>query len=412
MHGLLACGWLASAAASDEIAVDSMQYRLDRLYFPVGEESRVFRYSSFGIYRADTVIYSGYVEHSWTGISASEQTAGFFDTIDVATLEAVILTAAVDCSANLSVAYDFLPRPGQDLSSDTWVPSDSDHCTIYKSTGDTATMWDDFRNGDLDAVVSFRRLIDDPSRYNTRAFTLPFLVMLVPDIGKPCNFHGQFTTSLYYRFDPIKLDLMFDGDARVPSSPSDTEFNRPWSVRSFEYNPENGRALLQVMEDRPSTVSIHYSLPFLRKAALYFADVLAQDRIEVTVSESTEPADLQIQLIRVKSTRPASHAFALQQILARDTVVGSPPAEYLAQIRSHLDYLWTATSETDYYETIARIERKFTDDLGVFALFYPVCYLHTQRYVEGVIIDEDGNVDFSRACLLRLPRPPEREDTP
>ena len=388
-----------ASAPADAVTTDSIHYRYDRLYFPLGEEHRVYRYSPFEITRRDTVLYQGYVEHSWTGVAASFPTAGFFDTLDVASLHAVLETAELDSSSGFTVGVD--PRAA--ALSDT-MRAPGVRLEIYR---DAALLWEDFAEGVLDGVVTLERAGPISTDGETISGPWPYVAMLVPNVRRSCNFNGQLTTSLFYRFDPDRLDLVWEGDARPVYGNAPAALARMWSQRPYTYSPATGRSLLGLVRDLPAVIKLYCDGLSLQPTALFFADILAQDRCRVELVNKRAEADVYVEFVPVSASLPALTAHRLRYELSRDTLTGSPPAQYVAQIGRNMDYLATAASEEDYYHIVQQVERKLSEDLGVFPLFYPVYYFHSQPNVRGVVLDAAGQIDFSHAYRVILPSPPE-----
>jgi len=274
---------------------------------------------------------------------------------------------------------------------------------------DAALMWEDFAEGVLDGVVTLERAGPVSADAETISGPWPYVAMLIPNVRRGCNFHGRLTTSLFYRFDPDRLDLVWEGDARPVYGNAPAALARMWSRRPYTYSPATGRSLLGLLKDLPPVIKLHYDGFSLQPTALFFADILAQDRCRVELVNKRADADVYVAFVPVSAALPALTVHRLRYELSRDTLAGSTMAEYVAQIGRNMDYLATATSEEDYYDIVQQVERKLSEDLGVFPLFYPIYYFHTQPNVRGVVLDAAGQMDFSHAYRVILPTPPESQ---
>lgn len=392
--GLVAVAGMVRAA--EPIAVDSLQYRLDRLYFPIGEEEGIYRNATFTIMQGDSAIYHSFIEHSWYGTAASFPTGHFFDTIRLADLQAELVPAEVDSGAPFTVGFE--PALAR-LFTDT-LGSEKMHAESY---GDPAMMWEDLAAGQLDGAVSLHDNRPSGNDGPVISSPWPFVVALVPNLRRACNAEGKLTTSLFYRFDPGRLDLVWDGDALPVYESGPPALHRLWSQPPYAYSPATGRTLLTLVKNLPPVVKLYHDGPMLRTAAWFFGDILAQDHIRVEFVERRADADVYIEFVPVSVILPALSVHDLRYELSRDTLAGSAPAETVAQIGHTLDYLANMTSVDEYFRTIQQAERRLSEDLGVFPLFYPMYYFHARPNLRGVTFNPNGRLDFSHAYRLVLP---------
>ena len=404
--------WLVSlstgVAQADDIETSILQLKLDRVYFPVGEESHVYRYSPFAVIRDSLEIFHGYLDFSWSGISASRPTDGFFDTLDLATLRVELTPADTVSPGVVSLGTDLaepeLPIVNQ-LRPEVEI-------TRYE---DTDLLLDAWRAGMIGCLVTFG---GSPAESEPQRQVAPYVAALVPNAGRSCNYQGQLTTSLYYRFDESRIGLMTTGEpellTRFQSHPAARDL--PWPTRpggrAYPYDPERGRALFQNLTHPPPALKVYAATPSLRRVAYYYADLLSRDRCPVEMTDNRTAADLYVEYVPVSAALPSLIVSTLLHRLDRDAPPGSPADEQVSQMQLLLDRLGTAQTEAEYYRGLDRIERELIEELGVFPLFAPRLRLYCRPGLRGARFDATGQLDFSAVYEVLLPRPPENEAQP
>jgi len=396
---ILALGASApSGANAAEWQTQSFELRLDRLYFPAGEESLIFEDAPFVILRTDDTIYAGFIEHAWEGVSVSEPAHGFFDTIPTDDLSAIVQPAELDTTRPINVGSE-LPRLSVRAGTDTTSRTEwSDYNPIDP-------LREDFLSGALDAIVTLTDFDPHPSEVKTISESLPYVAVLIPNIRRDFNYHGELTTSLYYRFNTRHLAVCFRGDeadeVRRFTTNGPGLFQLP---RWYDFDPTRGKKLFDRMSQRPSRVRLFSGHPVLDGLTRYFADILSRDRCAVELRSDPASSDITIMFIPFSDSLPRMAADSLYAAMVRDSVAGSPPAEYLRRIGLELRGLDIALQPTDSLQHFEAIDRILAEDLGVFPLFRPTLFVHTQKRLRGVTLRADGLVDFGAAVFVRLPQ--------
>ncbi len=397
--GLVLCvGILVSVTLhAAEWRTPAFELRQDRLYFPAGEEALIFENTPFRIVRNGIIVYSGLIEHSWKGISVSAPTKGFLDTVSLTGLEAVIAQAEVDSLQTITIGSDFYSLP---LRGD--IPlNDRVRWTEYE---DVDAMRDDFAAGQLDAIVTLYDVDPPAGDTNTLEAPSPFVAVIVPQIGKAFNYHGELTTSLYYRFDDSRLALCFKGGEISPvnrlyaSSSSSTTLPR-W----YDFDPSRGKRLFERLSKRPSRIRLYSGHPALDGITRYFADMLSRDRCAVEVTHDRGLADLSIEFVPYSEASPRLVMDTLLGLMVRDSVGGTSPAEYLRRIRLELSGLVGSLNAEDSSRHLETVSRIMSEDIGLFPLFRPMLHVHTHKCLRNATITPEGRVDCSRAIIVRLP---------
>jgi hypothetical protein len=395
--------WLVagSTPANDAVTTTVLMSRDSRLYFPVGEEALVYAHAPFILFAEQDSILSGYIEHAWEGIAISRPLGAAVDSLDPTHLRAVIVPAAVDSQATINIGTDIeqllLLIENDSLNRVAIIP--------YK---DSREMQEDFFGGLLDGMISFRDLDPKPAEIATTTYPLPYLAALVPNVGRECNYQGQLTTSLYYRFDSSHLAISFDGDQieMVHRFPLENGSDSTRAGRPYAYSPERGRGLFEAMTNRPDSLSIYPGTPSLDGVAHFFADLIARDRCRVKFASSSARADLRVEFIPVSRSIPSMTVYALYYHLTLDSLPGMLASEQVRRIAAELRYVESPTLPAEYYRRLDIAGRIMTDDLGIFPLFRPTVFLHRHKQLQNVVVTEDSELDFSRAVLVRLPAPP------
>ena len=391
---------LTASVAASEWRGRTFELRQDRLYFPVGEETRVFENSRCSIIRSGDTLFTGFVEHSWEGVSVSTRTGGYFDTLSLDGTEAVIVQAEIDSGGTIVIGSDLgnLVRliDSTNGGNVNWVDYD-----------DTNAMQDDFAAGMLEAVVTFSAFGFRSGDRSTLSSPSPFMAVVIPNVGRRINYRGELSTSLYYRFDESLLALCFRGDEvsfveRLFSSSDDTVGGHRW----YDFDPSRGKKLLDRISPRLARVSLYSGNCALDGLARCFADILSRDRCAVEIARDRHRADISIDFVPYQEHSPKSAIDTLLALMRSDAVVDTRPSEYLQQIETELAQLTRSPSYADSARHLETVSRIMAEDLGLFPLFRPTLYVHTQKRLKNIVVTPDGRIDCSAAVILRLPMLP------
>ena len=402
---ILAYGILGFTSHAAELGTAADGSRLDRLYFPVGEESHVYRYAPLTAFRGDSSIYRGYVEHAWQGVSVSLPTDGFFDSLPLDSLRFMIETASIDSFATVVVGTDI-----DDLALLAELPNNRRVELERFEYGHREVMFDGLHAGHLDGVIT-QDLTPNAEDIVTISHPLPYLAVIMPNVGREINFQGQLTTSLYYRFNKFRLLLCFDGDqvqmANRLTVLGDSRTSDP-AGRLFGYNPERGRQLFEGLAFRPSQLNLQADHPALDRLAHFFADIISRDRCSVAMTDDRRSADVRLEFVPLSESIPSAAIYRLFYQLVTDSLPGRVANEHLRRIGAELRFVESPPHPEDYYRHLDIAGRIMMEDLGVLPLFRPTLFLHTTKHLQNVRFDADGRLDFSRALLVDLPEPPLR----
>ena len=94
-----------SGCEAGERRCEVLQYKLDRLYFSAGEEADIFSHSSFMIVCGSDTLYRGRIDRALAGISYSDSTGGFFDSVILTSCYALVETAESDSTAVIRIHF-------------------------------------------------------------------------------------------------------------------------------------------------------------------------------------------------------------------------------------------------------------------------------------------------------------------
>ena len=212
---------------AEELRCEILQYKLDRLYFPAGEGADIFSHCGFKIVRGSDTLYRGQIARSFEGVSYSDPTGAFFNSVDLSSCKAVIETADSDSLADLHLRFQnmdddeikfILPENilFEPTGSDTLILENGRRLFLSKLDIFNIT----FANQPIDI---FEISITYDSQFTPgpdyRAFTAgaPYIAVLVPNLGRTSSSGGVLTTSLYYNFSAFLLPHLFEGDNPLPA---------------------------------------------------------------------------------------------------------------------------------------------------------------------------------------------------
>lgn len=441
----LIAGWLEPASAG-QIVADILQIKHDRLYFGVGTESLILENSPFHIlYNGDT-IYSDYIEISDMGVSFSRKTDQLLDTLDIRLLSALIKPAEIVLPGGIDLYCDRF-RPGLLLGAyvaSPLVSSTIDFCLEYPTdSGNGVCVTHKRTPGDLwnpdgslkpDGLFTFGPANKIPDRSREESLTAPFFAALIPNLGRPVNHNGLFTTSLYYRFNDKHLSQIFrTGSSNPFTSLYDID---PPDQRLYPFKIRQGEQLLKRIANRPEQITIAITDIALESVGKYLADILSRDRISVTFTKGWDiEADLYLTFVpllktdpfyslqdiyeHLKFADPASHD--LRSDLPEDVVDefrelydrAGPNyrlhSETMKQIDNKLKR-YAAINDLELRRKLTRqIDRLMKEDLGVFPLFCPQLHFIPTPELRAVEFDNDHLPVYKKMIRVHLPTGPSEE---
>ena len=418
---LMGCAFFVLVSACGGAALQSriLQYRLDRLYFAAGKEENVFAGSPFVIVCSGDSVYEGCIRQSFIGASYSDTTGLFFDTLLIDSCYAVIDAADIDSLSPIKLgAIAFEPLAmltdylGTIRASILGILERNNPITVTTVHGNEVTisphapfidMIVSLQFGEIDGFFSYKsyasqiedsRVVDAPA---------PFFVALIPNLSRRVNRGGLITTSLYYRFGGSRLKVVFEGDKVHPMNCLHVASGN--CHRPYPYDPEQGRGLLDHHPQRLRVLRIGVMNKSLERLALYFADVLSRDRIEVELVRSLEDADIYLAFIPIDNQNPVMALYYIRDKFLRTELSSLSLEEVLSIINSNLD-LAQGVVDSDrraYYCRLA--EQSLIYDLGVFPLFRPRVFFHASESLKNYRFDANGFLDLEALTKLKLPQP-------
>lgn len=422
---VLVSAWLVlvatSVVAGGTLQTRILQYYQDRLYFSAGTEAHIYPHNRFIIMCGADSIYEGCISESFLGVSYSFPTDEFFDTLPLDSCAVQIEAAEIDSVATIKLGLSgiesqlWLDRMIDAPIMDSLNPNPLDLIDSAKSHGKAAIVRSHPRYIDLvfkmqldelDGFISFTNHAQELPQNSVIDAPAPFVVAMIPNLSREVNRGGHLAVSLYYRFNEDNLPLLFRGDnvAAIHCFRSSALAG----VRPFAFSPQKGRELLQQLKHRPKRLHLWASDEPLEKLALFFADVLSRDRIEVQLVDRFEDADLSFMFIQFDEQDD------LPALIQINDFLGAAPAEYSFQqeiLDSVSICLTMAAGETDSTQRaryLLRADQYLMHDLGVLPLFRPRVFFHASKLLTGYRFNPSGRFVLNDLMKLRLPSPGSR----
>ncbi len=402
-----------SFCAAGEITARILQFKMNRLYFPVGEEENIFRDSPFAICLSHDTLYRGRIEASFPGVSYSYPIDSVLDTAAIDSCYGVIEAAEIDSLSPINIGI-LKSLPYGDFSdargilaginaADSQGIGFSRYGTALKTRlyNSWIEMQIDFESGLIDGVCSFDAVISPGMDVETISAPAPFYVALIPNVSRAVNKNGLLTTSLYYRFNEDRVSALFDGRSAEPFRCLYlTDVPCP---RAYKFDPDRGRNLLNYLKKRPRKVKIAYENSTLKRLAQYFADILSRDKINVKLTTSFSDADIYISYVPLHGEKMDTSLYYIMDILTTDTTESNPMNSSVSITANYLELQHDSSDpETrTYYLNLA--QRDLREYLGVFPLLRPAVYFSTGRNLKGYSFNRDGRLELKDLRKIRLP---------
>ncbi|MCP4705432.1 MAG: hypothetical protein GY865_12585 [candidate division Zixibacteria bacterium] len=400
---------LCLADEVEKINTEIIQKKMDRFYFATGVEENIFQDCSYIIIKSNDTLYKGLIEASYPGVSYSYQIDNISDTINIDSFVAYIQPAAIDSLTPIkigilkSIPYGSLSNfPGiisVTLSSDSARIGESKYGNILHThhyDSEMKMLWD-FEAGIIDAYISYNAENRSHIGQTSISTPAPFYVAMIPNISKPVNNKAFLTTSLYYRFNAERISTLFDGDNVTVQNclfPCLRKFKR-----MYEYNPENGRNLLNYMDKKPKKIFIKLQNESLEKLGQYFADVLSRDRIKTRFTEDNDKADINLKFVSLYDP-----FYSILTFIESDLLEYKDTNNTFLELLDILEYYKTVTYMTSQIYLPERVQRPLIEDIGVFPLLRPSLFFRSSDNLKGFAFDNNGLMDLSNLRKVILPQ--------
>ena len=397
--GLLCGVWLNGVAAGSTITAPILYRNFDRVSFPYGTDVHIYSGCRFAIVEGDSTVVSGEIEISRPGISISRPITALDSLVLDSGMVAVIDRFEVDSAARVRIglmAYLPVERVMTVAGADSRfavveaVPYQNQLKMLY-----------DYEAGRLDGFVTDYAPRLEGVASECLSSAAAWVVALAPNPASALVQDGMVTTSLFYRFDPVSLPLITDGDSAVAwfALTDDSTQN----VRRFPFDPETGRRLLRNLRSLPHQLVLGVENESLTRPAAFFADVLARDRITTKIADTFHGADLKLVSIPLEAADDTVSLRYLIEYLAADTTAGMPINEAIAQAASHLAAASRQPDSSLRAAALQRAVRKLIDDGGVFPLFRPGLFLTYRSTIGGISVDPNSRFDLTHISVLIPP---------
>ncbi|MFH2048021.1 MAG: hypothetical protein ABIJ12_01125 [bacterium] len=389
---------LSSAMATDDVFESSiLQFNLNRFYFPAGSESLVYKDCRFVILNEADTVYSGYIQASFLGVSYSYPIDSLSDTLQIENYKVVIYPVMIDSLAEIKIGYT---SPYQ-ISFESMPESNEQiKYLLYENNFE---MILDFESGNLDAFYSYSRYSNNLDNKHTFPFPAPYYIAIIPNPASSINKNAFLTTSLYYRYDPDLMSILFQGDqCRTINclTNNDADCNR-----YYFYDPYRGQSLIRQYKPLPKSITIGITDRSWNKTAEYYADILSRDKIRTAIENKTNRSDFSLAPVPFDKKNNITSLKYIYNILCSDTISGIDINETINIIG---DYITSAEKATDtliekHYLHLA--ETALWDEIGVFPLYQPTIFFTAHNNIAGYTADSTGYIDQKQFYKIILPEP-------
>ena len=394
---LVAVTAAAQEANQNWVQCRVLQFKLNRLYFDVGEESLVFAGHRAVVMKKKDTLWSGRIEKAYEGMSISEK---LDRPINLKSIRAYVRAAEVDSHAVIRIGTT-LSRSAlamlsvgklDSISTATHGLVDS---IIIENYDDPQSMEIDFESGKLDGILIYRA--DSPGSTGTQLETAwaPYIAALVP--YRSSVYRGYAVTQpLFMQFDTGIARGLFEGtELRFESTlvAADYLSNCP------EFNPARGRFMLTPTVERGMPVKIYAPDRELHKMASYFADLLAREQVRSDLVNTLDGCDFSLKMVPA-GQHPDSTLRALLELLGPSDIQDEEASANIIDLRNALLYLKDRRDSLRMSLSWPEVEMILVNELSCYPLFRPRLYFVSHPSIRGSLFNADGTIDPLR--LMRV----------
>lgn len=364
-----------------EIEADLLQVKLNRLYFSVGDEAMVFPDASFVLICGTDTLAHGSIDITGPGMAASHPDISFSKLADESDCHAIIETAEIDSISTIRIG---VLTDTEKLCGRLIKVEDTTRAIQFVSFPNKIDLAVALDSGSVDLALT---LNDIPVNRSATRFesAAPLIAVMIPNPSSEINDHALLTTSLYYRYSS-PTSSMFDG-----LSPAIEYCLYPRAQvcrREYPYDPAGGRRLAARLKNDSAPITIAYADPSLEKSALFFADILARDRIATEFSPEDGRADLILSYFDFDPDAPTT---GLTKIVLFLKLLADDSNETLISAGNNIaEAERTDSSACRHYCDLA--SSRLVQEIGVFPLFRINYQITKQSNI--------SNLQFSRGGAL------------
>jgi hypothetical protein len=352
-------------------------------------------------------VVTGFIERSLDGVSYG---AGSLDPADSGSFDdciALLEAANVDSVTPVSIGWlrdqgpdsaaaeDFEITAGESLMLSPPIIYRQDRPPAVHRYQSALKMQLDLEAGKIDGYLSYKPYSGAESSLIRLESPAPYYAALLPNPRSRANERGFLTTSLYYRYDPFRLSLMFKGNH---SEPLFGISGKDSVTRTYEFNPDKGKRLMKQCRLEDHTVRIDVGSRELYSVVAYYADVLSREQIRVAINP--EMFDASIMFVPYCASDPSVSIAFIHRLVSDQESSGGALGEALQLVDS---YLKAAKDSASSRRFLSLAEQTLVEDIGVFSLFRPVLHFVARSSLTGVSFDQSGLLDLSSAALLERP---------
>lgn len=369
-----------------------LQCKLNRLYFDVGEESRVFSGHRAVVIRKKDTVWSGAIEQAYEGVSISERISA---PPEIKSATAFVQTAPLDSHAVLRIGTTIMPalsaaRPAVTFDSISTLTKGLIDSVVIEKYADVQSMQIDFQAGLLDGILTYRvdRFADE--EIQVESSPAPYIAAIVPNASSALNRRSLLTSSLMYRFDTVIAKGLFDGSGvrfesrLVVDSPGSS-----W----FAFDPERGRRMLREAVDNAKVVRIYAPDNELRKIAGYLADLLARDQFKSVLTGSREECDLSLAFMPANPRHPDATLRTMLELLGQDSAAVMELSASIREVSAQLRSAEESVDSLQRRQGWLAAELVLIGDLGCYPLFRPRISFVSHKSIRGSIFNSEGEIN-------------------
>jgi hypothetical protein len=378
-------GFSYQAIYSKQISADILQIKLNRIYLNVGVEELIFTDYNFWIIDNTDTVLSGKIEFVNEGISISYPIDTDYINFENNNYDVIIETAEIDKSEPVYISFPELSEDEFKFISNSNLIENNRLISIY----------------DINQNIKPNEIRLSYSNYNSsnKKFIAPYISALIPNLSEEINREGILTTSIYYIYNHDRLFSLSQKEA--------IESYCFWvnhdCNRAYNRSPEKGKELLKRLREKPSKIKISYLSESLKEQAEYIADILAQERIQVEITENNITADLFLMYIPLDPTSPSKTFISIKEFLSEFDILSTSHNETVSILNNYIERLNNSDPNLNEKHFYNIIDNGLKYDLSVFPLFQP--FIHIQYGNELIYIEPENKSKFDFNNFQKIKHP-------
>lgn len=265
-------------------------------------------------------------------------------------------------------------------------------------------MREDFGQKRLDGYVGFG--FDDDGGQSGRATAgYPFMVAMIPRVGKSAGGVKDFAAALYAAFDSDLAHLYFPSGTTIPANRWYTGADSTDTARLIAYDTARARALNSVLTTPAAPLHLAYDDRHLAEAAGFLADIAGTMNIPVEVHRYATDARPDIRLTFVPAADEGFPFGLLEAVMTLNDQNAFLPAEERGENPAWRETDAACRSEAagERDNAFVRVQRLLVGTYGVVPLFRPGIEAVVDPSIKNVRFDDAGYPILDKIFKLRKP---------